>query len=239
MASQASARPRSGRASRPGLGRPEGGSDQKRAAIVKAALELFLRDGFARTSVDAIADEAGVSKRTIYNHFGDKENLFLSVIGDSYDSMIGVVVEVMHEHLTDLPDGEVQEHIIAFARDIALIAARSSERTAMIRLMMTEAPHFPQLREHRMRPQGITGAIAEQLVKLDARGLLEVKEPTEAANHLFSLTMGQMNNRSLFGAVPLSDEEISHVASSGARAFLRAYRPAGSTLGSQSQPASG
>jgi TetR/AcrR family transcriptional regulator, mexJK operon transcriptional repressor len=33
---------------------------------------LFLRDGFARTSVDAIVEEAGVSKRTIYNHFGDR-----------------------------------------------------------------------------------------------------------------------------------------------------------------------
>ena len=227
MAIEARAHPRSGR------GRPEGGSDRKRAAIVQAALHLFLRDGFARTSVDAIADEAGVSKRTIYNHFGDKEHLFLSVIGDTYDLMIGVVVEMMRKHLTDIPDGEVQEHIVAFAREVATLAARSSERSAMIRLMMTEAPHFPQLREHRMRPQGITGAIAEQLVKLDARGLLDVSEPIEAANHLFALTMGQMNNRSLFGAFPPTDEEISYMAASGARAFLRAYRPAGSTLGTQ------
>ena len=50
-------------------------------------------------------------------------------------------------------------------------------------------------------------------------------EPEEAANHLFALTMGQMNNRTLFGAVSLSDEEIRRMASGGARAFLRAYRP--------------
>jgi hypothetical protein len=37
--------------------------------------------------------------------------------------------------------------------------------------------------------------------------------------------MGQMNNRTLFGALPASDEEIRRMASSGARAFLRAYRP--------------
>jgi TetR/AcrR family transcriptional repressor of mexJK operon len=225
VTTQARAHPRSGR------GRPEGGSDRKRAAIVRAALLLFMREGFARTSVDAIAEEAGVSKRTIYNHFGDKENLFLSVVGDTYDSMIGIVVEMMHQHLTDIPEGAVEEHVIGFARDMAMLAARSSERAALIRLMMTEAPFFPQLREHRMRPQGITGEIAAQLVKLDARGLLDVPEPYEAANHLFALTMGQMNNRSLFGALPLSDEEISAMAASGARAFLRAYRPAGSSLG--------
>src|SRR5580692_3564595 len=225
VTTQATTHPRSGR------GRPEGGSDRKRAAIVQAALQLFMRDGFARTSVDAIADEAGVSKRTIYNHFGDKESLFLSVIGDTYDSMIGIVVEMMHQHLTDIPDADVEEHVIGFARDMAMLAARSSERAALIRLMMTEAPFFPQLREHRMRPQGITGEIAAQLVKLDARGLLDVPEPYEAANHLFALTMGQMNNRSLFGALALSDEEISAMAASGARAFLRAYRPVGSSLG--------
>jgi hypothetical protein len=37
--------------------------------------------------------------------------------------------------------------------------------------------------------------------------------------------MGQMNNRSLFGALSLSDEDITRMATSGARAFLRAYRP--------------
>ena len=49
-------------------------------------MRLFLRDGYARTSVDAIAAEAGVSKRTIYNHYGDKESLFLSVVSGKYDS---------------------------------------------------------------------------------------------------------------------------------------------------------
>jgi TetR/AcrR family transcriptional regulator, mexJK operon transcriptional repressor len=220
MVSAAGAHPRSGR------GRPAGGSEHKRAAIVRAALELFLRDGFARTSVDAIAEEAGVSKRTIYNHYGDKESLFLSVVGDTYDAMIGAVVGLMQKHLTDVPDGQVEENIIEFARAFALFAAaRSSERSAIIRLMMTEAPHFPALRAVQMRPRSITGAIAERLIILDARGLLEVPDPEEAANHLFALTMGQMNNRSLFGALPLSDEDITRMATSGARTFLRAYRP--------------
>lgn len=208
-----------------GRGRPLGGSEQKRAAIVQAALRLFLRDGFARTSVDAIAAEAGVSKRTVYNHYGDKENLFLSVISDTYDSMIGVVVRLIDQYLTDVPVDAVEENIIAFACDAALMAARSSDRAAMIRLMMSEATHFPQLQAVQMRPRGVTASIAERLTRLAARGLLDVPEPEEAANHLFALTMGQMNNRSLFGALPLTDREITRMATSGARAFLRAYLP--------------
>jgi TetR/AcrR family transcriptional regulator, mexJK operon transcriptional repressor len=219
MAIGAQVHPRSGR------GRPTGGSEQKRTAIVQAALLLFLRDGFARTSVDAIAEQAGVSKRTIYNHYRDKEQLFLSVISDTYDSMIAVVVQFMDKYLTDIPDDAVDENIIAFACEAATMAARSPERSAMIRLMMSEAPHFPELLDVQMRPRGITASIAERLVRLNRRGLLDVPEPEEAANHLFALTMGQMNNRSLFGALPLTDEEITRMASRGARAFLRAYRP--------------
>ena len=218
MIGQVTRHPRSGR------GRPVGGSELKRSLIAQAALRLFLRTGFARTSVDAIAEEAGVSKRTIYNHYGDKESLFLSVVRETYEGMIAVLERLMDQYLTDVPDDAVEANIVAFSCDLALLAAQSSERSAVIRLMMTEASHFPELQDVQMRPRGITGAIAERLTRLAARGLLDVPDPEEAANHLFSLTMGQINNRTLFGAFPLSDEEITRMASSGARAFLRAYR---------------
>jgi TetR/AcrR family transcriptional regulator, mexJK operon transcriptional repressor len=208
-----------------GRGRPLGGSEQKRAAIVRAALHLFTRDGFARTSVDAIAAEAGVSKRTVYNHYRDKESLFLSVISETYDSMIGLVEQIINQHLTDVSADALEENIIAFACEAALLAARSSDRAALVRLMISEVPHFPQLQAMQVRPRSITAAISERLTRLAARGLLDIPEPQEAANHLFSLTMGQMNNRSLFGALPLTDAEIRRMATSGARAFLRAYLP--------------
>src|SRR5271154_4873876 len=63
------------------------GWQRKHKAIAGAALVLFARDGYERTSVDAIAAEAGVSKRTVYSHYGDKENLFLLVLRETYDVM--------------------------------------------------------------------------------------------------------------------------------------------------------
>jgi TetR/AcrR family transcriptional regulator, mexJK operon transcriptional repressor len=224
VASESVLNRRSGRQSS-GRGRPPGGSERKQAAIVDAALDLFLREGFARASVDAIAAAAGVSKRTIYNHYQDKESLFLSVVGETYDSMIGAVEHLMERYLTDLPDDAVEPGIVAFAVEAALFAANAPRRSAMIRLMMAEAPHFPQLVQVQLRPRGITGVIADRLTRLDARGLLDVPEPVEAANHLFALTMGQMNNRTMYGSIPLDDAEITRMATSGARAFLRAYRP--------------
>lgn len=61
-------------------GRPAGRLPAKREAILHAAVAVFLREGYARASVEAIADRAGVSKQTVYNHFGDKERLFLAAV---------------------------------------------------------------------------------------------------------------------------------------------------------------
>ena len=52
----------------------------KRQAILEAAKILFLSNGYANTSMDAVALEAGVSKLTVYSHFTDKETLFTAAV---------------------------------------------------------------------------------------------------------------------------------------------------------------
>ena len=65
--------------SRPaGPGRPKDPS--KRQAILDAARQMFTAQGFDGASMDQIAAEAGVSKLTVYSHFGDKETLFGEVV---------------------------------------------------------------------------------------------------------------------------------------------------------------
>ncbi len=61
-----------------GPGRPK--DMEKRAAILASAKALFISNAFSGTSMDAIAADAGVSKLTVYSHFGDKDNLFREVI---------------------------------------------------------------------------------------------------------------------------------------------------------------
>ena len=81
-----------GKPSDRGDGRAAGpGEPAPRARRCRPRRRLFLRDGYERTSVDAIAAEAGVSKRTIYNRYGDKENLFLSVLKEAFATMLATV----------------------------------------------------------------------------------------------------------------------------------------------------
>src|SRR5271166_33931 len=51
-----------------------------RERILTAATELFLVEGYGSTSIEAIASRAGISKRTFYDRFGDKAQLFTAVV---------------------------------------------------------------------------------------------------------------------------------------------------------------
>ena len=55
---------------------------KKRATILDGAIDVFINMGYELASMDKIAETAGVSKRTIYNHFGSKENLFQAIVAD-------------------------------------------------------------------------------------------------------------------------------------------------------------
>lgn len=61
-------------------------TDRKRAAVIGAAIEEFLAAGFDATSMDRIAARAGVSKRTVYNHFPSKEALFAAILRQLWDT---------------------------------------------------------------------------------------------------------------------------------------------------------
>ncbi len=57
-------------------------TSQKRAAILEGAIKVFTKNGYEASSMDHIAEVAGVSKRTVYNHFPSKEALFQSIVAD-------------------------------------------------------------------------------------------------------------------------------------------------------------
>jgi TetR/AcrR family transcriptional regulator, mexJK operon transcriptional repressor len=214
----------SGLAERTGSRRAVGGSGPKGEAIAAAALRLFLRDGYERTSVDTIAAEAGVSKRTIYNRYGDKENLFLSVLRETYASMMTTFRAIADKHLAEITD--VEQDLTAFARETAHTLTTAPDRIALVRLILAEAPYFPALITAEAGPLTMRGVVTGHLARLAAAGRLAITDPAEATDHLLALTLNQINTRTLFGVVDISDAEIDRVITGGVAAFVRAYRPA-------------
>ncbi|MFF0449864.1 TetR/AcrR family transcriptional regulator [Streptomyces sp. NPDC004609] len=204
-------------------GRLRQGSAEKRASIVEAALELFLRDGVARTSMDAVALEAGVSKRTVYDYYGDKERLFLSVIEEAETALMERFVDILDRTLGD-DVTDIEAAMIAFGRELGSSVARSQDRASAIRLVIAEAAHFPALLDRRGAPGNEQVALAGRLAALAERSRLDVPDPMQAAAHFGALVTSSVNNRSLFGVLPVEDADIERIVVSGVRVFLRAYQ---------------
>ncbi|MER7279249.1 TetR/AcrR family transcriptional regulator [Dactylosporangium sp. NPDC000244] len=199
------------------------GSPAKRAAIVRAALEVFVREGYARASVDAIAATAGVSKRTIYDYYGDKEQLFLATVRETVEQQTAAFERLLDDTVGTAED--LEGALVAFGRAFATEVARSPQRSALLRLMIAEAAHFPQLLERGGATGGTQRALADRLADLAARGLLDVADPMEAAEFLGVLVTGRVHNHSWYGTVMLDDAEIERLATGGVEVFLKAYRP--------------
>jgi TetR/AcrR family transcriptional regulator, mexJK operon transcriptional repressor len=197
-------------------------SERKRQAIASAALALFARDGYERTSVDAIAAEAGVSKRTVYSHYGDKEKLFMLVVRDTYELMRERFAEAVDSTLRDVDD--VEKSLVSCLREVVRAVTQTPERARLVRLVMAELPRFPALLDL-WQGRGLTPLLAAPIARLAAEGLLTADDPTEAAGHLSALTLGQINNRSMMGTVTVSEAEADRIITGGVRVFLCAYGP--------------
>ena len=99
------------------------------------------------------------------------------------------------------------------------------DRIAVVRLIMAEAPFFPALVRTQQPASTMHGHIRAFLAGLAGQGRLAITDPTEAAEHLIALTVNQINARTMFGVIPISDAEVERVITGGVAAFVRAYRP--------------
>ncbi|MFI2707058.1 TetR/AcrR family transcriptional regulator [Nocardioides sp. CER28] len=68
---------------------------ERRAQLLDSALEVFVAQGYHAAAMDDIADKAGVSKPVLYQHFPGKLELYLALLEQSCDAMIGKVREAL------------------------------------------------------------------------------------------------------------------------------------------------
>ncbi len=115
--------------------------DERRAAILDAALDVFAENGFAAARLDDVAQKAGVAKGTLYLYFPDKEALF-------EDLLRGVASPVLDRFAAlaadqTIPAGVMLERILeVFASQII-----GTKRERLVRLIITEGPRFPRIAE--------------------------------------------------------------------------------------------
>jgi AcrR family transcriptional regulator len=140
MADSASTRPKS--AAKPHAAKQprHARQNERREAILAAALKEFSASGFAATRLDDVARRAGVAKGTIYLYFRDKESLFQELVR----TMLGPLVDTIRgAAMAELPARALAEAIAElFVREIF-----GTRRKDVIRLVITEGARFPKLAE--------------------------------------------------------------------------------------------
>jgi len=194
-------------------------AETKRAAILDAAEELFVASGYELTSVDAIAARATVSKRTVYDHFGDKESLFYSVLTRVNDALVVAVRAATEQELTDGRD--LREALLAFAQRLTTETIPSSTYAAFRRLnaRTSPAPRLPAPSSEGRR------ILEERFAQLAAQGELEVHDPRRAVQHFVALTMRLVIEAiDQDPAATVSRSELQAIIADGVDVFLRAYR---------------
>ncbi len=203
-----------------GPGRPK--DMEKRAAILAAAKALFIRNAFAGTSMDAIAAEAGVSKLTVYSHFGDKDNLFREVIRARIE-------DLLPEHTYDYdPATPIADTLLR----IALIHARldcDAETVGTFRAILGDCrqgnPRFGRLlwEEGTLRTHGLMERLLQRAVDVDQLAIDDVRRATV---QFFALIKGDLFMRRMFGCVDCDANyaaKIEATARAGVATFMRAY----------------
>jgi TetR/AcrR family transcriptional regulator, mexJK operon transcriptional repressor len=200
------------------------GSPLKHRAIMEAAARVFLREGYAGASGDAIAAEAGVSKRTVYNHFHDKERLFQAIVRATLASVEADFDRALDETIADSDD--LERDFVALARRWVRLFLRE-DASALRRLCIAEAHRHPEIMHGwaEAGPLRAQSQLVRALTRLAERGRLEVPDPTRAAEQLALLVTNPAYNRSLLGTVRLSDAEVDDIVIPNVRMFLRAHRP--------------
>lgn len=188
-----------------------------REAIVEAAERLFLERGFGAVSMDELAEAAGVARRTLYNQFSSKEEIFRETLLSVSGQLEGVLPPGVETQ------GDVEDVLRLIARAILQLHRRPGY-LGFFRMVVAESRQFPWIAEAFaavMEP--LMERFARYLAHLTAMGVLDCRNPMLAAHQFtgilneFFLWPWMMGRDSL----PVPAEEVIEET---IRMFLRHYR---------------
>jgi Transcriptional regulator len=191
----------------------------KKLLVIKAAQESFLRHGFEKTSMDMLADQAGVARRTIYNQFASKEALFQAV------------VENVWSHLTppELTENEKDIEPTDRLRRMGMIIALYWAPPVMkdfLRLILLESERFPFLQQdfYQMSKAPIVEQLNVFFDELCSEGIAAIPDIELAARQFVGLIMEPLLWLRLVGVGDApTDERCKYVAEEAVNTFIARY----------------
>lgn len=191
----------------------------RREAILAVAERLFLEQGYAATSMSAIAYELGGSKGTLWSYFPAKDVLFAAVVDRA--------TEAFQQHLTLILNSHdsIETTLHRFAHEF-LQRVTSHKALALYRLVTGEANRCPETgRTFDERVMGRTRVtMVAYLEQMMARGALRRDDPLLAARQLLALCLADCHQSLVVRVIEkIGPEQIEADAAHAVGTFMRAY----------------
>lgn len=197
-------------------GRPS--DPAKREAILEAARALFFRGGPEALNMEAVAREAGVSKVTVYAHFGPREALMRAVIIEQKERLVAA----LHEPVDDAAG--LRRSLMAFGLELLNFLC-SDDYLLLDRMLAAHLHADPGLGRliHEHGPQAVVAQLAALLERLHERGLVRLDDSRVAAEQLIGMWLGTLRERLLMLGERPDAEELQRRLQSGIDTFVRAF----------------
>ncbi len=187
----------------------------KRDAVVEAATRAFLTHGYEASSMDAIAADAGVSKRTVYNHFPGKRELFRAVVAGLYEEFNSDGGQTLRH------DQPPEQALPAFLRSL-LAHMGQPEVQGLLRLVIAEHQRFPELTQDYLEGKSQTYSLLNAYIAAQhARGSLDAPDPHMVAAQLLGGLKEMLFWPTMLGLPVTADPE--RVIADSVAALVRAH----------------
>jgi TetR/AcrR family transcriptional repressor of mexJK operon len=177
---------------RGGGGRPTREEAVRRdARLLEVATTLFMQRGFDGTSIDAVAETAGVSKPTVYARYRDKRDLFAAVLRGRIRDWLAPLSAAAEAQATESNPKSAETTLHELSRHM-LAHASMPECATLQRILAAQAVQFPELAKLAHEDGWLRGVrgVAILLQQFAARGEIRVGDPELAADLFLNLLLG-------------------------------------------------
>jgi len=191
----------------------------RRTEILAAATKVFFEEGYGRATMDQVLARIGGSKRTLYNYFSSKEDLFAAIVTNVSDRVLTAL-------RPPLDADDIKETLVTMGVSY-LSVLLSPDGLALYRAMISEAPHFPELARTFFAngPGRASNHLSEFFREQKKRGVLNVDNPQLAAEQFLGMVRGDIHPTTVLSICKPTEAMIKKSVEQAVEIFLCGAAP--------------
>lgn len=204
--------------------RSDDAKDQRRQALLDAALDEFFEKGFAATRMVDVARRAGLSKGALYLYFDSKEAMFKALIESLTSPKL--------EQLEQIADGAASiEQALAGLSAFAPAMIRQSDMPRLMKVVIGDSHLFPEIvQAYRVELiERVIGLVAGVLERAEARGEIEIDDPLLTARLVMAPIVLSGVWQAMFGRDPKAAIDLERLFRIHGELMLKALKPRGAS----------